>query len=103
MADVFEIPLQPIPQKFNIILSNTEYNLLVLWNNINQCWCVDIFDSNEVLIVGSIPLVTGTDLLLPYTNLGFKGQLIALTDHDVDAIPTFEDLGITGHLYWVAL
>lgn len=101
MTQAFEIPLQTTPQKFSITLSAVDYNMRVLWNDIAQCWCIDIADANEVPIVSSIPLITGVDLLEPYTDLGFIGQLIALTDYDLDAPPTFENLGITGHLYWV--
>lgn len=100
MANYYEIPLQPTPQKFSISLSNVDYNINVFWNDFANCWCIDILDNNSVLILGSIPLVTGVNLLLPYTNLGFSGQLFATTDHDLTVPPTFDNLGITGHLYW---
>lgn len=101
MPNYYEIPLQATPQKFNISLGNTDYNIFVFWNNFANCWNFDISDNNDVLIVGSIPLVTGVNLFLPYTNLGFNGQLIVATDHDLSAAPTFDNLGITSHVYWV--
>lgn len=101
MANTYEIPLIPSAQSFSITLSNVNYNVLIVWNNVAKCWCIDFSDANQVLILSSIPLVTGVDLLLPYPNLNFGGKLFAETDHNLTTPPTFDNLGITGHLYWV--
>lgn len=103
MANVYEIPLISNAQSFSITLSNVDYNILIVWNDFAQAWVIDFNDANQVAILTGIPLVTGVDLLLPYTNLNFGGKLFAQTDHDLTTPPTFDNLGITGHLYWVIL
>jgi hypothetical protein len=45
--------------------------------------------------------VTGTDLFEPFAYLNFGGKLVAQTDHDSGAIPTYENLGNTSHVYFV--
>lgn len=98
---VFEIPLSATPQTLTIPMSGTIYNLYVHWSVIDQIWIIDISDQNNNLIVGGINLVTGVDLLTAYRYLGFKGSLIVQTDTDTLAIPTFENLGSTSHLYYL--
>lgn len=82
-------------------MAGVEYQLTVKWNDPNQSWMVDIADSNGNPIVSGIPLVTGKDLLAPYGYLNFGGQLIAQTTNNVDAVPTFVNLGSTGNLYFI--
>lgn len=101
MTTAFEIPLSPNPQSFNISLGGTVYNLTVKWNTNSAAWILDIADSNNVLMVGGIPLVPGINLLEQYAYLGFTGQLIMQMDHDVTASPGYNDLGVNAHLYWI--
>ena len=103
MSTALEIPLSPNPQYFQISIGNTNYNynLNLWWNNITGCWVLDIADEESNPILYGIPLVTGADLLEQYDYLGFGGQLIAQTDFDITAPPTFSNLGDTGHLYFV--
>lgn len=99
---VYEIPLSPRPQTFGITLAGRALNLTLLWRNVDEGgWVLDIADGENVPIVRGIPLVTGADLLGQYAYLGFGGQLIVQTDHDTDAVPTWENLGDTSHLYFV--
>jgi hypothetical protein len=65
-----------------------------------QGWVVDLLDDQDNPVVSGIPLVTGANLLEQYDYLNFGGQLIVQTDHDVDKIPTFENLGDECHLYF---
>jgi len=102
MADIFEIPTSPNPQKFVITLSGVQYVLTLQWNFTLQLWMLDIADTNSALIVAGIPLVTGVDLLEPFSYLNFGGSLFASTDSNPDAPPTFDNLGLAGHLYWVS-
>lgn len=97
----FLIPLQPTPQTLSISLAGKTYNLTVRWNNPNQTWVVDFRDSNDNDIVLGIPLVTGEDLLAPFGYLGIGGQLIVQTTNNVDAVPTFANLGSLGNLYFI--
>lgn len=98
---VFEIPLSPTPQRFSIQLGTVTYRLNVQWNESAAVWVIDIHDANDVPIVNGIPLVTGVDLLAQYVYLGFGFQLVCQTDHNTDAVPTFDNLGDTSHVFAV--
>lgn len=99
MSTYYEIPLSPQPQTFNITLGGVQYQFLVTWNVVNASWMINIADSSENPILSGIPMVTGVDLLEQYGYLGFQFQLICQTDNAPDVVPTFADLGTTGHLY----
>lgn len=98
---VFEVPLSPQPQRFSVPLAGLTYNLKVRWCATAACWMLDIADAEGNPIVQGIAIITGADLLEQYAYLGIGGQLIAQTDHNVDAVPTFDNLGDIGHLYFV--
>lgn len=99
---VFEIPLSPQPQRFSITLAQISYRMTVRWIDTDDGgWVLDIADSNSVPIVSGIPLVTGADLLEQYGYLNFGGELIVQTDTDLNAVPTYSNLGVTSHLYFV--
>lgn len=100
---IFEIPLQVgTPQTFPITLSGVQYELTLIYRNVSQGgWFLDIADQNSNPIVQGIPLVTGVNLLEQYDYLGFGGELWVQTSSDPDAVPTFENLGEDGLLYWV--
>lgn len=72
------------------------------WNVPANCWVVDIATEEGTPVLCGIPLVTGADLLEQFGYLGFGGQLIAVTDNARDTPPTFSNLGITGHMYYIA-
>lgn len=67
-------------------------------------WILDILNSSDKPgrpIVCGIPLVTGANLLEQYSHLGISGELWVATDADPDAVPTFDNLGQAGRLYFV--
>ena len=97
---VYEIPLTPEAQSFTIAMAGVTYNMRLMFNNYNQTWVMDISDSNSNPLLMGLPLVTGVNLLLPYTDLGFGGSLTATTDHNPDQPPTYSNLGSTGHVYF---
>lgn len=97
----YEIPLSPEPQTFTIELSGVTYRLTFGWNAVVSVWVLDIADQYENPILRGIPLVANVDLLSPYPYLNFGGTLIAQTDSDINLPPTFDNLGSTGHLYFV--
>lgn len=101
MATPYLIPLQPQNQLLAITLAGVQYRLKVKWNQPNQSWVLDIMDSSGNPLVTGIAVVPGTDLLAQYGYMNFGGQLIAQTTNDPDAVPTYEDLGTTGCLYFV--
>ena len=97
----YEVPLSAQPQVFNIQLAGVSYWLTLRWNVIAEVWVLDIADSNQVPILQGIPLVTGLDLLGQYRYMEFGGWLIVQTDFDPGAVPTFDNLGTAGRLYFV--
>lgn len=97
----YEIPLTPDAQTLNVNLAGTKYIFCLLWNTDSLSWNLDIEDHLGVPIVTGLALVADVDLLAPYTNLNFGGQLIAQTDDLPGANPTYENLGSTSHLYFV--
>lgn len=100
MTKYYEVPLSPKAQRLTIALSGITYKLNLFWNNESSCWIMDIADKDDVPMVSGIPLVTGSDLLAQYRYLGFVGSLIVQTDHDTYAVPTVENLGLEGHLFF---
>lgn len=99
MSTPYEVPLSPQPQTFGIAIAGTTYTLTVVWNWVNASWILNIADASGNPILSGIPMVTGADLLEQFSYLGFGFQLIAQTDNAPDVVPTFADLGSTGHLY----
>lgn len=98
----YEIPLSPQPQTFGITLAGRSLSLTVQWRDVAEGgWMLDIAGSDGVPLLRGVPLVTGADLLAQYAYLGLGGQLIVQTDFDIDATPTWENLGDTAHLYFV--
>lgn len=101
MTTYYEIPLSSQPQSFTIPLAGATYSMTVKWNWVNASWVLDIADSSGNAIVSGIPLVTGADLLEQFSYLNFGGKLVCQTDNDPDAVPTFANLGTTGHVYFL--
>lgn len=102
MLKVLEIPLSAEPQRFTVQLGATSYQLRLLWSSPAAAWMMDLLLEDGTQLLGGVPLVTGRDLLEPYPYLGIPGCLIVQTDHQADAVPTFENLGVAGRLYYVA-
>lgn len=99
---VWEVPLANTPQNFSVTLGGARLQFTTAWRNTGGSgWVIDIADGNKVGLVSGLPLVTGTDLLGQHQHLGIPGQLWVQTDSNPDAVPTFDNLGITSHLYWV--
>ena len=99
----FLIPLKNVPQSFEISLAGVPYLMTVKWNDAFEGgWVLDLADAiNNLPIVAGIPFVTGANLLDGLEYLGINGQLIIYTDGDQTAVPTLENLGIEGNLYFL--
>lgn len=97
----YEIPLTPEPQTFNISLAGVERQLRVYWNKPNSCWHFDLSTFDGTPILQGLPMVTGADLLKQYAYLGLGGSIVVQTDFDLDAVPTYDNLGTTGRLYFL--
>ena len=100
MATIYEIPLINQAQKLKVQLGLTTYQLYLRWNFHSQSWVMDLMTSSGVVLVGSIPLVTGVNLISPYPELGIDGELWAQTDGNTNAVPTYSNLGVEGRLYF---
>ena len=97
---VFLIPFVPAqPQSFQISLNSIVYILKVRWCDPAQCWILDLLDVSDNPILQGIPLITGTDLLSQYGYLGLQFSFVVQTNNDVNAVPTFANLGSQGNLY----
>ena len=70
---------------FSMTVDDVFYNFRQLWNT-NGFWTIDIFDSDNVIIISGIRLVAGIYLLNQYPALRFN----ILIDTDTD--PTYENL-----------
>ena len=55
-------------------------------------WYLDVSDIEDVLIVGSIALVPGVDLLLPYKHLAIPQGRLYVEDPINDAPPDLQSL-----------
>ena len=94
---VSESPLAPDSQSFNITLAGVDYQMRVVWRGV--CWFLDLMDSTGTLMIGGIPLITGTNLLAQYHYLGLGFSLYVVCDDPASENPTQFDLGIKSHLY----
>lgn len=101
MTTAHEIPLSPEPQTFTISLSGQTYGLRLQWCKPLQAWCLDINDATGVPILQGHPIVTGCDLLAQFPDLGIGGSLVAQTDYAPDNVPTYENLGVLGRLFFI--
>lgn len=104
MPTAVEIPLKPSQaQRFGVTLSDVPYNMRLTYDIAQDgCWILDIGDANGSLLIAGIPMVTGVDLLSQYRYLGIPGALLVTTDRGAGEVPTFDGLGVTSHLYYVA-
>lgn len=100
-ATFFEIPLVAQNQSLSITLVGKVYNLYVYWNKPANVWCMDMASQDGTVTLNGIPLVAGSDLLAQFAYLQIGGVLTCQTDGDPYAAPTFDNLGTTGHLYFV--
>jgi hypothetical protein len=100
---VYIMPLQNIPQKFNIALAGKNYVLTCRWNDAPEAgWVLDFDDADSgTSIVSNIPLITGIDILAGLEYLGFGGSLIVYTDGDQYAVSTIDSLGVESNLYFL--
>jgi hypothetical protein len=100
-VNTFEIPLAGQSTTFQTTILNVVYTLTLQWRNAAGLWYLDIADANGNPIVSGLPLITGADLLEQYAYLSFGFELWVQSDVTPDALPTYENLGTSSHLYVV--
>ena len=107
MATTVEIPTQsgrPFVEQVQLPDGNT-YTLQFKWNARAACWALDILDPTaQYKYMSGIPLVTGVDLMeqflyLPFGATTFWTVLTIGPFVSPDTVPTFNNLGIDGHLF----
>jgi len=103
---VSEIPTRNSrPFSERVAWNGVEYALLFKWNNVTQCWVLDIWDSVAyVPIINGIALVTGCDVIeqFGYLEVAAQAAIEVMTQGpgvSPDMIPTFTNLGVDGHVY----
>lgn len=89
-----------LPQKFAVSLGGVGYQFRVTWCQPSNCWVLDISDASGAPIANGLPFITGAGLLEQLQYLGIPGELLVQTDNDADAVPTFDNLGTLGRLYY---
>lgn len=98
-----KIPLKNIPETFNISLNGVDYTITTKWNE-EGVWMFDLsLTATSVRLLSSIPMVTGCDLLAPFTNLNIGGGLVMYTNGDSLVTPTYENLGTESNMYFVVV
>lgn len=99
---VFEIPVQNIPQSFQISLAGKNYQMTVRWNDAEGGgWLIDFSDTDSgESIASNLAMITGANILEGLEYLGFNGILFCTTDGNQLAVPTLQNLGVEGKLYF---
>lgn len=88
-------------QKVRVSLAGRPYQLTYRWCEPNSSWVLDVADGQGNTLVAGIAVVPGVDLLQQYAYLGIQGQLVAQCDSDLNAVPNYDNLGTTGHIYFI--
>lgn len=97
---IVEIPLSSDPaQTFTVQLDRAKYIFSMKFNSRSGVWTLDMsLASTKAVILQSIPILLGVDLLYPY-NLGI-GRLIAGDTSSKGLDATADDLGTRVKLFW---
>ena len=100
---IIELPLTPDPsQRFTVQLGRVKYDFYVKFNSRSGVWTFDLsVASSKAVLLQSIPIVLGADLLAPY-NLAI-GRLIATDTSSRGRDATTEDLGTRVKLVWFSI
>lgn len=92
---LYEIPLLDRNQKFFIKLNKVNYQLKLVYL---KRWYLDIYQANAEPIAHSIPLVSGIDILSPYSHLIYGSMYVQNLNEDESQ--SFNDLGTNIKLFW---
>lgn len=94
---MIEIPLNSSPEQlFNIVISETKYDLRVILNSRTGVWSLSISSQGDDLVSG-IALLPGVDILEPY-NLGIgRGYVVNLENPNRN--PSKTGLGVSSRLF----
>lgn len=99
----FILPVQNIPQTFQISLAGKNYLMTCKWNSSFEAgWVLDFVDAvSNLPVVFNVPLICGANCLDGLDYLGFQGDLVVFTDGNELAVPTLLNLGVESNLYFL--
>ncbi|AXX39902.1 phage baseplate plug protein [Acinetobacter baumannii] len=92
---LYEIPLLDRNQKFFIKLNKVNYQLKLIFL---KRWYLDIFQTNSEPVALGIPLVSGVDILSPFSHV-ISGSMYVQNLNE-DESQSFGDLGTNIKLFW---
>lgn len=98
---VFKIPCSGFNEIFEITLKQKKYKLRLVYNDISECWQMDIYKSNDEPIILNYNIVSGLNILDQYQYLNFKGFFVTYADGNPDLIPTKANFTKDVNLYFV--
>ena len=98
MREIFEIPLRPRAEEFQIEVAGKEWTIRTHWNAALQRWTIDIGRSASDWLIRNLSLVAGHNLLSPFSHLSFGFGLWLQVDGDSEGEATEENLGTEGRL-----
>lgn len=99
MTTIAEIGLESVSKTFQVTLANVTYAMAVTWRD-PYGWFLDLAQLDGTKLLSGLPMVSGIDLLQPYPQFEFGGALFLMTDGNLTADPTKDNLGIDCHLYF---
>lgn len=82
-------------------MGGAQRRLTVRWCPPMAAWALDVANADGTPVINGIPLVTGIDLLMQYAYLNLGGKLVCQSGHNAYAVTTFENLGLTAHLFFI--
>ena len=109
LLPVYTIPLSPHAQRMHIYLNGHDCELRFTYRDSQGAyadvvpggWIMDVYDASGAPLALGLPLVTGLDILKQFEYLGLGVAMFVRTEGDPDAVPTFENLGLTSNLHFV--
>jgi hypothetical protein len=95
-----ELPFISAPQSVTVQLGSAKYRFKTQFNSRSGVWTFDLYDAADRMMIASVALVLGQDLLEPY-NFGI-GRIVCIdtSKQGVEAGPN--DLGVRVKVYWVS-
>lgn len=96
-----ELPFISAPQSVTVQLGSAKYRFKTQFNSRSGVWTLDLYDgASQQLMVASVPMVLGQDLLEPY-NFGI-GRIVCIDTSKQGAEAGPNDLGVRVKVYWVS-
>ncbi|MBX4259730.1 hypothetical protein KTC96_24710 (plasmid) [Clostridium estertheticum] len=82
---MYIVPLTPSPnQSFTCIIpidsKSITFNFFLRYNTQAECWIMQLSDSKQTIIIDSIPLLCGTNLLAQYSYMKIGSAYIVKVD-----------------------